>query len=125
MSLYDILGVKPNSTIESIRKAFRKKAKIVHPDINNGEGHEDFLKLQKALIVLSNEETRKIYDETGEYEDPFRKTSVPTLDQNVMGILDGIIHGLMEQGLFPQETFLKNAINVAKQINSKIFNEVE
>ncbi len=60
---YQILGVSRNASAESIRKAFRCKAKVLHPDINHGGSSSDFLKINEAYQVLSDEGKRRIYDQ--------------------------------------------------------------
>ena len=51
---YDLLGIKPGASASEIKKAFRKKAKQIHPDIA-GEKHSSAMrKLLKAYEVLSD-----------------------------------------------------------------------
>jgi len=48
-----ILGVPPGSDEETIRTAYRKSAKELHPDVNNSEkAHEYFVILQNAYEYL-------------------------------------------------------------------------
>lgn len=61
---YNILGVPKSATYEEIRKAYRKLAKIKHPD--KGGNEKEFQELQQAYDVLSDENKRKIYDKYGE-----------------------------------------------------------
>lgn len=52
---YNLLGIPPNSSQEVIKKAYRKKAKALHPDRNKSpNAHEDFLKVSEAYEYLSN-----------------------------------------------------------------------
>jgi hypothetical protein len=54
-SNYEILGVAPNATDEEIRRAYRRKAKQVHPDVNKSkDAHVKFLILKKAFESLIN-----------------------------------------------------------------------
>ncbi|WP_282035516.1 J domain-containing protein [Saccharicrinis aurantiacus] len=52
---YQILGVTSNATSAQIKKAFRAKAKLLHPDVNKAENaHEAFVLLTEAYEFLIN-----------------------------------------------------------------------
>lgn len=62
-SYYDILGVPPDCSREAIRRAFRKKAKHLHPDVNSDEtANRDFQLLNEAYQVLIHVRKRQLYD---------------------------------------------------------------
>lgn len=64
---YDILGVKPDATDEEIKKAYKKKALLYHPDKNTSpDASEKFKAIGEAYSVLSDPEKRKHYDMFGE-----------------------------------------------------------
>ena len=62
--LYKILGVTPYAKIEEIEKAYRKEAKLWHPDHNSApDAAQCFDKIRKAYSVLSDAPMRVKYDE--------------------------------------------------------------
>lgn len=63
---YTTLGVEKTSSGEEIRKAYRKLSLRVHPDKNKAPGAEEAFKtVCKAFQCLSNEDSRRLYDQTG------------------------------------------------------------
>ncbi len=61
--LYEILHVKKTSSLEEIKSAYRRLARIYHPDINEtNEGLEIFKQICHAYEILSDENKRKLYD---------------------------------------------------------------
>ncbi|MDR1839206.1 MAG: DnaJ domain-containing protein [Treponema sp.] len=59
---YDLLGVRQNASASEIKKAFREKAKQIHPDIAGSSHAETMRKLISAYEVLSSPERRFEYD---------------------------------------------------------------
>jgi molecular chaperone DnaJ len=61
---YKILGVNKEASSDDIKKAYRKKAKEFHPDVNkdNPEAADKFKEIAEAYEVLSDEVKRKNYD---------------------------------------------------------------
>jgi curved DNA-binding protein len=64
---YKILGLSKEATADDIKKAYRKLARKLHPDINpnDKESQAKFQQLNEANEVLSNPEKRKKYDKFG------------------------------------------------------------
>ena len=60
---YAILGVEKNATKEEIKKAYRKLARLYHPDRNpDPEAEEKFKEINEAYHVLSDDEKKEEYD---------------------------------------------------------------
>ncbi|PIA44390.1 hypothetical protein AQUCO_01700173v1 [Aquilegia coerulea] len=67
---YAILGVEKSCSVEEIRRAYKKLSLKVHPDKNKAPGSEEaFKKVCKAFKCLSEDESRRQYDQTGLVED--------------------------------------------------------
>lgn len=62
---YDILGVSPTAPLEEIKKAFRKLARLYHPDLNPGneKALKKFQDISRVYQVLSDAVSRERYDQ--------------------------------------------------------------
>ena len=61
---YNILGVAKNASKDEIKKAFREKAHLYHPDKPGGD-EKKFKEINEAYQVLGNDEKRQQYDQFG------------------------------------------------------------
>jgi DnaJ-class molecular chaperone len=61
---YEILGVAKTATADDIRKAYRKLAKKLHPDLNPGDkkAEEQFKEVAAANDLLSDPDKRRRFD---------------------------------------------------------------
>jgi molecular chaperone DnaJ len=63
---YEVLGVARGADENQIKKAFRKLARELHPDVNSSEtAEEDFKEAAEAYEVLSDPERRATFDRYG------------------------------------------------------------
>ena len=69
--LYSLLGIKKTANNSEIRKAYRRLVFLCHPDKNktDPDASSKFANITRAYKILSNPESKKIYDETGEYDE--------------------------------------------------------
>ena len=65
---YELLGVSRTASGEEIKKAYRRRARELHPDANPDDptAEEKFKELAVAYHVLSNDDQRARYDRFGE-----------------------------------------------------------
>ncbi|QGF24325.1 molecular chaperone DnaJ [Raineyella fluvialis] len=64
---YEILGVGHDADAETIKKAYRKRAMKVHPDVAQTEdAAEQFKELNEAYEVLKDPQKRAMYDRGGD-----------------------------------------------------------
>ncbi|GKA75732.1 DnaJ domain-containing protein [Tanacetum coccineum] len=64
-SLYDVLGVRMGADTREVKAAYRKLARVLHPDVGSGDSSADeFMKVHSAYSTLSNPEKRADYDRT-------------------------------------------------------------
>ena len=53
-----ILGIKEDASDEQIKKAYRYKAKLYHPDVNpDSDTREYYIRIQSAYEYLLNQQT--------------------------------------------------------------------
>jgi molecular chaperone DnaJ len=66
-NLYALLGIRPDATDEEIKRAYRAKARELHPDANQGDAESEarFKEVTVAYEVLRDPERRARYDRFG------------------------------------------------------------
>lgn len=100
---YKILGVPKNASEKDIKKAYRKLARLYHPDLNpnDKEAERKFKEVNEAHEVLSHPENRKKYDEYGKdwkHAEEFEKAKQQ--QQQYQGNRQQQYHGNFEESDF-------------------------
>lgn len=86
-SPYEVLGVSPSASLDDIKKAYRKLALKLHPDVNKeANAQEKFMRIKHAYNTLLDSEGRLKYDfgsQTSDYSysTAERKQSRKTQDE--------------------------------------------
>lgn len=76
---YKILGISETATTEQIKRAYREKAKLCHPDINpSAKAHEVFTLINTAHATLTDVAKREMYDLKLNYNKFRYKTTTST-----------------------------------------------
>lgn len=108
MTYYEILGVPESASKEEIKVAFRKLAKLYHPDLNSDEkAGEKFIEIEVAYQCLSKADSKKAYDMLLR----IRRENIST----------GRVSQKYENDLYRAQQRAKQKANNASQMNYKQF----
>lgn len=112
--LYQILGISPDANENEIKKAYHKKAKELHPDMNHEKDTtEQFQQLGEAYNILKDPHKRQMYDRYGK---DFEKRGQSPFD------FEDIFHGHFhpqQQKERTQDIVHKMAVNLEDLYNGK------
>src|SRR2546426_11371454 len=64
---YEVLGILKSASEADVKKAYRRLARKLHPDVNPGDktSQKKFQEVQEAYDVLRDSEKRRAYDRFG------------------------------------------------------------
>jgi len=64
-TLYELLGVSPDASDEALKKAYRKLAKMHHPDLNpnDPDAARRFREVTVAIAILCDAKRRSAYNQ--------------------------------------------------------------
>ena len=123
IDLYDTLNIQRDASKSDIKSAYRKLAKINHPDKKGNP--EKFKEINQAYTVLYDEKSREIYDRTGQLP----KNNDEKIISELMNLFfqfieqkgENIIYENVFQGMIFSLDNQKNQVNKnIEQLKSKI-----
>jgi len=125
-NLYELLEININSSKKDIKNAWKKLALKYHPDKNNNNSSEKFLKIKYAYEILSNDDLKNQYDKklnfylrTNKIEDIFNLNS----KNNIHNFKNSIINFLNSTEtekiikLMTQKNIIDNLFNIPFELN--------
>jgi hypothetical protein len=88
-TLYELLGVRPDTDAKTLHSAFRDAAKEHHPDRNPGDpdATRRFTQIVNAYGILRNAEQRGVYDEMLASESERRRARLMRTVSEVVGVV--------------------------------------
>lgn len=97
---YEVLGVEKDADAKTIKRAFLKKARELHPDVNDApDAEERFKEVNEAYSVLSDEQKRSNYDRFGDPAGPAGMGGVDMSDIFGGTGLDDILESFFGAGM--------------------------
>jgi curved DNA-binding protein CbpA len=129
---YAILEVDPASSIQEIKRSFRKKVKEQHPDLRNAsiESQKNIRILIQAYKTLSNPQSRSDYDRTHwffrrsgvdfDYRD-FLKSRTDDLDSQAKLIFFDLLHEREEEALQLYDRLVSASFDLADHLDREDF----
>lgn len=95
MSLYEQLGLSKGADTQEIRRAYLRLSKTAHPD--KGGSAEQFKTIQQAYEILSDDQKRAYYDQTGQVpgEEGVQEQQMPFNMGEMFGGMFGGMFGAM------------------------------
>ena len=96
MNLYEILELDNNCTEVDIKNAYKRLAKLYHPDKNNHDTTEKFKNINIAYDVLKDKNKRARYDAMSNVE-KFKfydiiKQTILHMDPNKRAVIENVIN---------------------------------
>lgn len=116
---YEELDVPRDATAADVRRAYRRKAKTTHPDVEGGDA-ESFGRAQLAMHVLVDPERRERFDNTGTVEedkpDNLRSSALQVIEMHLGGLVNGYVQSGFQPARDPRFLDLPVVLSAAIEI---------
>jgi DnaJ-class molecular chaperone len=116
--LYEILKVDKKATSEEIHSSYKKIAKKVHPDMENGN-KDKFALVKRAHDILMNKERRDKYDATGDDSEVTPDNTFSGTMNIISFMFNTVLQECAQSGTYPLEIDIINRIKslIERSIN--------
>jgi molecular chaperone DnaJ len=112
---YDVLGVDRHADSATVKKAFRRLARELHPDVSDApDADEQFKEVVEAYEVLSSTERRELYDRYG-FEGLQSGGFVPTAFD--LGSLSDLFSAFFGDDLFATSRRARRGADVGAEVS--------
>ena len=129
---YATLGVTKTATSEDIKKAWRKAARLLHPDASGSDASSQvFRKAREAYEILGDPAKRAIYDQTLErelkdqssgHEEGARKRNLPWKREDALVFKNIVLKGSMI--LFNSNTLIEYLVTIPQPLAKRVLDRV-
>lgn len=110
LDLYGLLGVDRVASPQTIRLAYRDKAKEYHPDVEGTGNKLKFNQVRLARDVLLNPKSRANYDAVGVIDQEHADNATAELLTALTGHFGSVMHALLSNGQDPTKGDFVNAM---------------
>jgi curved DNA-binding protein CbpA len=88
MNFYEILEIRKDAGADDIRSAYRRLARLYHPDVSGKPDSVRFLEIQRAYETLSDPAARLAYDRSLEMTIPIRIVRIQSRSTRVEPLIN-------------------------------------
>ena len=122
-TLYEELEVERTASKDEIKRAYRKKAAKLHPDVNKEpDAEEKFKRVCEAYMILYDDTSRWKYDQTGQEEKPSDRKPI-NYEEHVKTVLYRVVFTVVDK--LGSQLNNKNIQKIASQTVLSMQKEVE
>lgn len=116
---YKLLGISRSAKAAAVRKAYRKLALKLHPDINKSpDAHDRFVELTEVYEVLKHQKRKRQYDQLYDYNILEKEPKKPQTYHKREGKWNQNINRSSERGKKKGQRYSQTSYNLFKRRTS-------